>query len=493
MTSGSAFFSPSLERHRPALHVGYDAVGNGSHSAGTRNDSLERPLAFEELQRELLERIYRFMMQLRFVIAPLPLLIGGIVMIFDHSLWRRVAIGTALSLAIVLSTIEDLRVKRHGRPNLTRLALVVGAVLQPVVLIATGGALSPIILAMLPIAFVASTLLERRISLVLVALQVGYILAAAWLEYSQVFGSLLPEPFRAITGFAPSPALLLVWASVAALVFLVTRALGLRIQVAFGGLLLRTTHARDETLRMHQEQLSELTQLSGEIAHELKNPLASVKGLAALLSRRNAGEEPEALTVLRREVDRMQTILDEFLNFSRPLVPLNVKSADLGSIVRDVCALHAGMSDVREIAIEFDAPDPVEVQCDPRKVRQILVNLFQNALDATAAHGRVLICMRALGDCAEVCINDSGAGLDREIADRVFEAGVTSKIGGSGLGLNVARGLAQQHGGDVLLTNREEGGCRAILRLPYVVHTHDLQALDVPSATQSSGSLQVTP
>jgi two-component system, NtrC family, sensor histidine kinase HydH len=447
--------------------VGYDG------SARTWNDTVQRPLAFEELQRELLERIYRFMMQLRFVIAPLPIILGGTVLILDHHLWRRMTIGTVVVSAVVLSVIEDLRVRKRGSPDLKRLALVVGAVLQPVVAVATGGVLSPVVLAMLLIAFVASTLLEKHVSRVLVTLQVAELMAAAWLEYSQILGCLIPDPFRAVTHFAPSPVFVLIWASVAALFFFATHALGLRIQAAFGDLLLRTTRARDETLRMHQEQLSELTQLSGEIAHELKNPLASVKGLAALLARRSAGEQPETLTVLRREVDRMQAILEEFLNFSRPLVPLNVTSADLSVITRDVCALHTGMSEVREIAIDLEASDRVDVQCDPRKVRQILVNLFQNALDATAARGRVSIRVHALDDCAEVIIDDSGAGLDPAIADRAFEAGVTNKLGGSGLGLNVARGLARQHGGDVLLVNRSDCGCRATLRLPYVARASD--------------------
>jgi len=138
-----------------------------------------------------------------------------------------------------------------------------------------------------------------------------------------------------------------------------------------------------------------------------------------------------------------------------------------------VCGLHLGMSELREVSIDLEAPDKLEVQCDPRKVRQILVNLFQNALDVTAAHGHVLIQVSTLDDCAVVSIDDTGAGLDPTLAERVFEAGVTNKPQGSGLGLNVARGLARQHGGDVSLTNRAEGGCRATLRLPYTVKAND--------------------
>ena len=348
-----------------------------------------------------------------------------------------------------------------------RLALFFGALVQPVGMLVTGGVLSPVILAMLLIDFVASTLLERRVSRILVTIQVAAIFSAGLLEYSQMMGSLIPVPFRAITGFTPSPALLSVWVAIACLVFVGTREMGCRIQSAFADLLHRVLRTRDESLSLHREQLSELTLLSGEIAHELKNPLASVKGLAALLSRRSQGQEPEPLTVLRREVDRMQGILDSFLNFSRPLVPLNVSPADLCAVASEVCTLHEGMSDEKGVEVELDAPNPIEICCDPRKVRQILVNLFQNALDATSAPGHIVIRVRATAEWATIVLEDDGAGLDPELATRVFEAGVTNKPGGSGLGLSVARGLARQHGGDVTLCNAPSGGCVATLSLPH--------------------------
>jgi signal transduction histidine kinase len=434
--------------------------------------SVDKSLSVAELQRELVDRIYRFALRLRFVVAPLPIILGSIVLIFDHTLWRRIVIVVMLSTATAVLVMRDTRTQRLAPPNLARVALVIGAFIHPVILIATGGVLSPVILAMLLVDFVASTLLEPRVSRLLLGIQVSSLIGAAILEYTKVVGTLLPEPFRAVTGFTPSPALLLLWASLSVFMFSVTRELGLRIRGAFGDLLLRTTRARDETLRMHHEQMAELTQLAAEIAHELKNPLASVKGLAALLARRSQGEEPEPLTVLRREVDRMQGILEEFLNYSRPLVPLNLENADLAAIARDVCALHVGLGELREVAIEVEAPPTLQVQCDPRKIRQVLVNLLQNALDATPAHASVSLRVSALEGCATVTVDDAGAGLDPAYAPRVFEAGVTSKLGGSGLGLNVARGLARQHGGDVSLTNRPEGGCRAKLTLPYLVDTN---------------------
>jgi signal transduction histidine kinase len=455
--------------HNPCWHRLCWLSRTGAPAEPIDMTTADKPLSIGELQRELVDRIYRFALRLRFVVAPLPIILGSIVLLFDHTLWRRTLIVLMLATATAMLVMRDARGPRLAPPNLARVALMIGGGIHPVILIATGGVLSPVILAMLLVDFVASTLLEPRVSRLLLRIQVLSIVTAAALEYTKIIGTLLPQPFRAVTGFTPSPALLLLWACLAVFMFSVTRELGLRIREAFSDLLLRTTRARDDTLRMHQEQLAELTQLSAESAHELKNPLASVKGLAALLARRHQGDEPEPLVVLRREVDRMQTILEEFLNYSRPLVPLNLEHADLAAISREVSALHAGMVEERDVSIAVDAPSALLVQCDPRKIRQILVNLLQNALQATPAHGSVSLQVTALDGCVAVYIDDSGTGLDPSIAPRVFEAGVTTKKGGSGLGLNVARGLARQHGGDVELVNRAEGGCRAKLTLPYSI------------------------
>ena len=454
------------ERRTSGAYLGYHRLRGANRPVVARERTVESSLSFDELQRELHHRVFRFVMRLRLVIAPFPIMVGVIVVVLDHALWRRVAMGTALPLVAILSVMEDARVKREGVPRMTRVALVAGAAFQPVVLLASGGVLSPIILAMLLVAFVASVLLEKRASQLLLFVQIAILVGATALEYTQWFGTLIPEPFRGANGWTPSHMFLLVWVTIATVVFVVAHEMGTRIQGAFADLLRHAMWARDESLRLYKDQFAELSTLSGEIAHELKNPLASVKGLAALLSRRHFEQEPEPLTVLRREIDRMQGILDEFLNYSRPLVPLNLKLVDLSAIAGEVCAMHEGISETREIHLRFEAPGPIEVRCDPRKVQQILVNLFQNALEASTAGSSVWVRVFDQGKLAEICVDDQGPGLDPALCQRVFEAGVTNKPGGSGLGLNLARGLARQHGGEVLLRDRAEGGCRACLTLP---------------------------
>ena len=214
-------------------------------------------------------------------------------------------------------------------------------------------------------------------------------------------------------------------------------------------------------------RLSDPTAWFGEVAHELKNPLAGIKGLAQLM-RLEPSRAPERLERLLVEVDRMRGVLDEFLNFSRPLVPSGQETVDLGELCREVVAVHEGIAAARHLTLVAPG-DTLPVRCDRRKTMQILVNLVQNALEASPDGGEVRVVLGVVGrqnGFASVSVMDRGCGLSRAMRDRAFQRGVTSKANGSGLGLTIARTLAEQHGGGLRLSNRNDGGCIAEVLLP---------------------------
>ena len=242
---------------------------------------------------------------------------------------------------------------------------------------------------------------------------------------------------------------------------------GFTIRGMFDRMVDRAARAHEDVLRAHSEQLQALTALTGEIAHELKTPLASIHGLTglALLEIETPARAAERLEILRGEAVRMQNLLDDFLAFSRPLSPLAIDTVDGLRLGEEAVDLFEGLVHERRLSIALSG-GPVELRCDRRKIKQLLINLVQNAVEASAPGGEVRIEVEPHARDAAIRVLDRGPGLPAGVAERVFEAGVTTKARGSGLGLTIARSIAEQHGGSLSLRARQGGGCVAELLLP---------------------------
>jgi signal transduction histidine kinase len=224
--------------------------------------------------------------------------------------------------------------------------------------------------------------------------------------------------------------------------------------------------AREQALEALADRNHELSYLSSAIAHELKNPLASIQGLVQLLDRPTAPEERQGarLEVLRKEVARMRDTLDEFLNFSRPLGDLTLEDVDIAALVAELDLLHEGLARARQLTVVPPAAG-LTLRCDRRKIKQALVNLLQNAFEATPAGGQITWVARRDARHVELGVRDTGPGLPPELLER-GAVGSTTKPGGSGIGLAVARTIAAQHGGQLVAENLPGGGCQVLLRLP---------------------------
>jgi signal transduction histidine kinase len=171
---------------------------------------------------------------------------------------------------------------------------------------------------------------------------------------------------------------------------------------------------------------------------------------------------------LVEESERMGRILGEFLNFSRPVTDLSLTKMAVADMVRDVLTFHEGMASEGDVTLALVAePTGVALRVDHRKLKQVLVNLLQNALHVSPAGSTVTVTVaQAAAGPVEIYLDDSGPGLAVSVAERVMEPGVTTKGGGTGLGLTIARAIVQQHGGQLELVNRAGGGCRASVTLP---------------------------
>ena len=430
-------------------------------------EQMRAPAGFEEIQRQEMSRLFGLFTRARLMLIPTLLAFLAWVWWVDSQGWRTYVLTVAVPALIALFVFEFRRWQRRGlSPHAIdrNMGIAVAGVL--VISTVSGGLESPFLPVMLVVTvamgmFATPALATWLMSAEILAVWTFTVLALtrgdAFLRLQAIDGNRPPMPARAVT-----------LAVTFSLLLLLGRYVGRFVRRAFDAMLRRTVRAQAESLRAHAERAEELTALSAEIAHELKNPLASVKGLAGLLGPQlGEGKGAERLGVLRREVDRMQSILDEFLNFSRPLVPLALGTNDLVALCREVEALHEGLARERGVGLEVEAEaEVVLARCDPRKVKQVLINLVQNAIDAAPEGTAVVLQVAATGAGAEVRVQDRGHGLDPALEGRVFEPGVTSKPAGSGLGLTIARALARQHGGDLVLHDRDGGGAEARLTLP---------------------------
>ncbi|WP_248343058.1 sensor histidine kinase [Anaeromyxobacter paludicola] len=422
------------------------------------------PTGFEEIQHQELSRLFGRMVWARLLLIPVLLALLCWAAFTDPAPWRRLA---AAPLALAISAFVLFEVARYERRGFDRRSipanLSVAVAALAAVCVVTGGLQSPVIPVLFPVATFVGMFLAPRLAAALLAAQVAFVWGLWALQARTALGAALP--LRALEAPRDPATRLLATALFTSLALLVGALFARAARCAFDAMLRRALAAQEEWLRAHADRAEELTALSGEIAHELKNPLASVKGLAGLLAQgAPPGKPAERLAVLRREVDRMQVILDEFLNFSRPVVPLTLAPVELGALCREVAALHEGLAGQR--GVRLAASGQAVARCDGRKVKQVIVNLLQNALEASPAGAEVALAASAEGGEAVVRVSDRGPGPDPALSARLFEPGVTTKASGSGLGLTIARALARQHGGELALRPRPGGGAEAELRLP---------------------------
>lgn len=408
---------------------------------------------------------------MRLAVAPAAFALLTVASLLDPARWRTAILGVAFASSLGLLGYEhwNVRQRRELRRERRWIPAFVGVfVVQSLVLFATGGLHSPFLPALVVVGIVGGAMLNGPEAWGLPAGQIVVLVVLAALQSNAAFADLRPTFWRGETTSGARAVQVFSVAGAMVIFVLLAARVGRILRQSYERVLATVLTARDDALAEHRAHEREMVALSAELAHELKNPLATVKGLAALMARAPADtKNPERLDVLRREVERMQATLEELGKFTRPLLPLSLEAVRLSLLVSEVLALHEGMAQDAGVSLELVAKGDDEVRCDRVKVRQILVNLVQNGIQASPAGTKLRLEIEPTpGDRVTVRVLDEGSGLDAEVADRVFEVGVTTKPTGSGVGLGVSLGLARQHGGTLTLGDRATGGCVAELRLP---------------------------
>ena len=216
------------------------------------------------------------------------------------------------------------------------------------------------------------------------------------------------------------------------------------------------------------ERLTAAGQLSASLAHEIRNPLASISGAAGILARGQVSAEArtECLEILTKESQRLNKLLTNFLDFARPRLAPHAAGGAV-ELVQSVTALAQHTATRQGVTLQVQSEgQPREIECDPEQIKQLLLNLILNAIQATEGKGRSQSapCLPKTALCVEVC--DRGCGIAAEERDRIFDPFFTTKENGTGLGLAIASNIATQHGGTLACRPNAGGGSVFRMELP---------------------------
>ncbi len=229
------------------------------------------------------------------------------------------------------------------------------------------------------------------------------------------------------------------------------------------------------------EKLAAVGTMTAGLSHEIRNPLNAANLQLTVLERRihrlvKDAQPPllEPLTLVKDEIRRLDHILEDFLQFARPR-DFAARPVDVVSVVSRVLDLLGGEAERRGVRLERDLEPVPFVAGDDERLRQVLVNLGLNALEAVSDGGLVRVSCRleppdpdrsGAGPEVAIRIDDDGTGIPEESRDRIFEPFFTTKAKGSGLGLSIVHAIVTQHGGRIRVERSPEGGARFVLILP---------------------------
>ena len=216
------------------------------------------------------------------------------------------------------------------------------------------------------------------------------------------------------------------------------------------------------------DRLSAIGQLAAGLAHEIRNPLASIDGAAEVLD--IAGDQPElrkeTVNIIRKECTRLNRLLTSLLDFARPRRP-EWREVDLSKVVDSVIELvsHSAGKGIR--FHKEQAQGIARLRGDEEQLTQVIMNLTLNAAQAMPDGGDVWLSVRQEDDGIVIQIRDQGGGIPEEIIDRIFDPFFTTKDTGTGLGLSVVHQIVTQHGGTVTVTSNQDKGTTFSLLFPH--------------------------
>lgn len=233
-----------------------------------------------------------------------------------------------------------------------------------------------------------------------------------------------------------------------------------------------TETKRLQTQLQRADRLATIGQFAAAIAHEIRNPLNTLKGFAQYLHGKVAPETDQRryTELMVQESERLNRIITELLDFSRPL-ELELVEVDINQVLSETLFLIQRDADAQGVQVkQLMAPETPPVPVDSEKLKQVFLNLLINALQAMPEGGTLQITSQVLDEWVEARIADSGHGVPAEDIPRLFDPFFSRRKGGTGLGLAVVHRLVEAHNGTIEVESVQDVGTVFVLRFPIVRH-----------------------
>lgn len=227
-----------------------------------------------------------------------------------------------------------------------------------------------------------------------------------------------------------------------------------------------TERKRSEAALRDQASLAQLGKLAAVVAHEVRNPLAAIRGALQVIGRRLDAESREHAVVqdVIARVDGLNEIVQDLTQFARPRMPV-LSPVPLRDLIASVVSLVSSDATLSQVQVAVDVTDAT-LHVDVDQIQQSFLNLLLNSAQAMRGTGCITISASALGGMCDITIRDQGPGIPPDVREHLFEPFFTTKHRGTGLGLATARRIVDSHGGTLTLESPEGGGTIARIRLP---------------------------
>ena len=230
---------------------------------------------------------------------------------------------------------------------------------------------------------------------------------------------------------------------------------------------LKTSELLESQERLvHSERFAAVGEAAAYVSHEIKNPLMVIGGLAQQVERRLDDEKTRnKLKIIQQEVRRLESFLGELRDFTRPVLPVK-QQIDLNRVVEEVAVMMAEMTREKGITLGEKLSPVPSLEADPNQLKQVLVNLIKNAVEATETNGRIFLATGVQDGQAWFSVQDTGKGMPEEVLENIFHPFFTTKDKGTGLGLAVIHKIISDHHGSIQVDSAPGRGSTFLVRLP---------------------------